>query len=634
FHGGTDYRLTKQFINSKSCLVERIGEQSSEYTRFMEADSADAWLRGLMSSEAAPRGVSRPEHWGLAGLLWIPQGGGDYCGLNGALMKKAAEQEPLSSHEQNREGRIESALKQEYLKYFTEKSGKASQKSGSLGELEGKILHMRGELDKRQRQLEEMASLRDGIDAARKAIADCGDKDKEICGQIREAEDKRAEYDKVKAEHEMHKSRLDIVEMRIKGLERDMGDIKEARNSVERYRKLTASRTRELEEAQERLKNADVRMSEKITRGSELDSLIKLEFTAEAEVIWEPIVGEPSEKRNVSGGGKVGIAGIGRIEVRLPSVGTIAVTGPISDNAAALQEGVNTLKREMELHLKSIDACKRDINSYGESIERANDKISRLLTDGISEERINEEHRNALGERHVLKGNIEDCKNQVLKIGYNPHAKIDELKTQSENLRKRQESKLKEISEMTGQLKALGGMGLHDEAGAIEEEVQKLQARFDAETLRAKAFKLIWETISAVKREFQEQVATPVEKRASELFKLVNEKRLGTVKLSGGFGIVGFAPEGLELVDSGCLSGGEREQLCFCARLALAERVIGDGAGEKYPLAIDDFLTATDGMRLSRLKELLLSFEDRYQYLIFTCHQNRYNEFGGKVIEL
>jgi uncharacterized protein YhaN len=133
-----------------------------------------------------------------------------------------------------------------------------------------------------------------------------------------------------------------------------------------------------------------------------------------------------------------------------------------------------------------------------------------------------------------------------------------------------------------------------------------------------------------------------VEARASAIFSRVNGNRRGTVKLTEEFSVSGFIPEDSETqVETGCLSGGEREQLYFCTRLALAEQIIGvpaDGGeivnGGKYALILDDFLTATDDCRLSRLKELLIEFEPRYQYLIFTCHPGRYDTIKGKMIEL
>jgi predicted nucleic acid-binding Zn-ribbon protein len=701
-HGGKDYRLTKQFLGPKSCLVERFDESTGAYARFMEADSADAWLRSVMDAEAPAKGASKPENWGLAALLWIPQGTGEYAGLSAAMKKKinsaadggnggnldngrsqvgidgdkldngksqagtddkrdnsksqvqagGDEPDPCSITSQDprtrgaqgpaetRAASMESAIMREYGRYFSP-TGKPK---GSLRELADRIAAARAELDGRQRKLDDMSALRDAVRDARAAAAACESSRAGIAARIAAAEAKCAEYDRIRAERDAVRPRLDALEPRVKLLERDLADLRGARADIERGKKAAAQRERELEEAQSRLSGAEERIAGKMAEAAALDSLVRLEFRAENPTAWEPVDGSPAEKRQIGRGQSALIGGVGRVEVRLPSVGTIIVTGPKSDSAAAVRERLDTLRGERESCGLAIDKCRRELAEYAAAMERLNGKISKITAGGRGEESIAAELNEALGETHALKKSLAALDGQIRALGGDPRAAIDAFRKQSDALRAEEESKRAGASEMLGRLNALGGLGLYEEAGALEAELRKLEARHAAESLRAEAFKLIRDTLETVRGEFRERVATPVEARAGALFARVNGNRRGTVKLADNFSVAGFIPEDSEArVETACLSGGEREQLYFCARIALAEYIIGGdaeaggagaGAGEKQTLVLDDFLTATDDSRLSRLKDLLVEFEGRYQYLIFTCHRGRYEGVGGKDVRV
>lgn len=71
--GGVRYRIEKTFLDSPSAHLARF-----EHDRFVplaDARNADARLREILEATEAPgRGLSKPEHWGLAQVLWAPQG--------------------------------------------------------------------------------------------------------------------------------------------------------------------------------------------------------------------------------------------------------------------------------------------------------------------------------------------------------------------------------------------------------------------------------------------------------------------------------------------------------------------------------------------------------------------------------
>lgn len=76
--GGAPHRLVKRFLNRKRCLLDLPDG------RQLEGTEAEDWLAQQFGFQFALRGGSRPEHWGIPGLLWVEQG----CGhdLDGAAL--------------------------------------------------------------------------------------------------------------------------------------------------------------------------------------------------------------------------------------------------------------------------------------------------------------------------------------------------------------------------------------------------------------------------------------------------------------------------------------------------------------------------------------------------------------------
>lgn len=66
-HAGVPYHLAKSFLHKKRCEL-RIGE------RRLEGVEAEDALAELLGFQYAAKGASRPELWGIPGLLWIEQG--------------------------------------------------------------------------------------------------------------------------------------------------------------------------------------------------------------------------------------------------------------------------------------------------------------------------------------------------------------------------------------------------------------------------------------------------------------------------------------------------------------------------------------------------------------------------------
>jgi uncharacterized protein YhaN len=77
------------------------------------------------------------------------------------------------------------------------------------------------------------------------------------------------------------------------------------------------------------------------------------------------------------------------------------------------------------------------------------------------------------------------------------------------------------------------------------------------------------------------------------------------------------------------MSAGEQEQIYFATRLALAE-VLSEG--ERQVLVLDDPLVNTDPERLPRVLEIIQEKSGRMQFVILSCHPERYMDLPGGVV--
>ena len=151
--GATDYRLRKSFLHRKRCEL-RVG------ARELDGEDAEQHLAELLGFRFAGKGVSRPEHWGIPGLLWIEQGGAqDISASVGHAtdhLRKALEQsvsEVASSQGDDVIDRIRA--ERELLltatgrprAAYAEAISESTLSAARIAELDGRIAHYRDQVD-------------------------------------------------------------------------------------------------------------------------------------------------------------------------------------------------------------------------------------------------------------------------------------------------------------------------------------------------------------------------------------------------------------------------------------------------------------------------------------------------------
>ena len=71
-HNGTDYRITKRFLDGANSKLER--KENSQFVSLAQANAADERVRAILSRNAPAKGLAQSKNWGLAQVLWAPQG--------------------------------------------------------------------------------------------------------------------------------------------------------------------------------------------------------------------------------------------------------------------------------------------------------------------------------------------------------------------------------------------------------------------------------------------------------------------------------------------------------------------------------------------------------------------------------
>jgi uncharacterized protein YhaN len=179
-----------------------------------------------------------------------------------------------------------------------------------------------------------------------------------------------------------------------------------------------------------------------------------------------------------------------------------------------------------------------------------------------------------------------------------------------------------------GRVAELAAQSPHTRCTEIDEQLAALEQQLGREQLRMNALKLLWSTMVEVKEDLLEAVSGPIEQRATSYLEEICGAPLASIRLTSSFATEEVAPVDLEdaNVSIDRMSGGEREQIHLCTRLALAAELCRE---ERQFLVLDDVLTFTDNERLRRIHALLERLSERMQIFVLTCHPERFLGMPG-----
>lgn len=165
-HGGTDYIIIKGFLEAAKSELKR--KENGVYKRLAETDKADQFVQDLLTRNVPQRGLSKAEQWGMAQVLWAPQGELSFSSLSGDLVSDIHNMLGIQISGPG-SNNLEERIKEQYEKYYTPggklKSGRASSALVVLQEQLGdaqqrrlRAIELQQEFEEKTRKVEELRS--------------------------------------------------------------------------------------------------------------------------------------------------------------------------------------------------------------------------------------------------------------------------------------------------------------------------------------------------------------------------------------------------------------------------------------------------------------------------------------------
>ncbi len=162
----------------------------------------------------------------------------------------------------------------------------------------------------------------------------------------------------------------------------------------------------------------------------------------------------------------------------------------------------------------------------------------------------------------------------------------------------------------------LAGMKIESETPAtLADKIGLCEQRLRADREYFDALMLAKEHIERASIQISRSVTPEISKRAGELMAEVSGGAHEFLQTTKTFD-VSVENKGF-LISSELLSGGAKDAMYICLRIALAEKMFD---GESVPLILDEALCQLDDTRAARLLSLLCGLSEHTQCIIFTCH--------------
>ena len=277
-HDGTDYRVTKGYLDARKSVLER--KEKGRFRRVAEGVAADDQVRAILKSNPPGRGLSRPENWGLAQVLWAPQGDLPYEEFSGDLL--ADIRTSLGVQVAGPEtGPIEELIQGLYDEFYTSKgklrSGKQAPEVVRLSkDLEDAVIKRKEALEA-QREFEETARR---VEDYRGKRVQAKLESEEYLTQLQEAQKQAESYKDLLAEQERRVEQVKASEaqhnelrQRIEAIKKTKKEINETRTTLNGLKQEISARARSVKSLEKAVSDAktvleDARRGESIVEAA------------------------------------------------------------------------------------------------------------------------------------------------------------------------------------------------------------------------------------------------------------------------------------------------------------------------------------------------------------------------------
>ena len=210
-------------------------------------------------------------------------------------------------------------------------------------------------------------------------------------------------------------------------------------------------------------------------------------------------------------------------------------------------------------------------------------------------------------------------------FGRSPHDTRKALELHERELSRRYEEQYGRAQRALALLEEFAHRGTYRQLAEAEEVLAALVEQQRIERAEADAIGLLSSAFHSARQQRIEAVLAPVQTRASALLARIAGPSLGAIEIASDLTPAGVRgrQHGDFVEIASTLSTGEREQIYMATRLAIADVIAGSRGRQLFVL--DDILTGTDPIRLSRFIAILQEFSrERLQIIVTTTDANRY----------
>jgi energy-coupling factor transporter ATP-binding protein EcfA2 len=255
-------------------------------------------------------------------------------------------------------------------------------------------------------------------------------------------------------------------------------------------------------------------------------------------------------------------------------------------------------------------------------VEDSNRQLEALNSDGKSTELRYQERDQAALDYDAQKAAIQKLDQELALYITSPVkivAALEPQVTEATQARDLARDRLRDEEARVRQLSSEAPYGALTEA---DEKLQVILGKLHDEELRTEAVALLRSTIEESRLEAISSIPDRVAETATSILHRIAGTGFRTICLSENLAPTGVSPTSAAgVVSLAELSGGEKEQIAFAVRLALAKEL---ARSERQLLVLDDSLSATDPIRFRRILEILQESAEELQILILTCDSLRY----------
>jgi hypothetical protein len=166
---------------------------------------------------------------------------------------------------------------------------------------------------------------------------------------------------------------------------------------------------------------------------------------------------------------------------------------------------------------------------------------------------------------------------------------------------------------------------VHEALARATDSRDRIVAEYEAMRARADAAKMLYETLSAAGAQARTVYAAPYKERLESLACIAFGRPVA-LDLDGDLTVAACTVDGAT-VEFSHLSGGAKEQLAVCARLAFASLI--SKSNGLVPVIVDDALGYTDDERMENIDRVFNAAGTGCQVIILTCARKRYAGVTG-----